>query len=523
MSYDLKNLTENERRQLAARVTEFIAEIRKEGNDPSQSGEVKEIVNKEFDAAAAAAAKAAHEKMEKQIADRFEAMEKKFSEISNFNIGNGLYDGNLTGRIDYGKVGVNLSDKMNPFSFSGKMMMTGKVLRSYHSESVAHKIQVLQKLQDQAYIVGKLLSKSLEIPYAQAVFHSKTFGLIREMLKGDTELAKAVNTSTTAQGAELIPTGMSGRILERVDLMNVAFGLFEAINMPTNPYEHPVNTGDTQVYSITENTTDNPTLASNAVTASTPPTGNFVFSAKGLGVRVRVSYRALEDAIINLIPYIEDEMFKGMNDGQDDAIINGDDSATHQDSDTHAGSAKLPAKLWKGLRYYGLNAAAGGVDFSNGDPSLALMQQVMLESNKYAAVPSDQAWMMGAKVYTKARTTDGLKVLSLNDYGPQATVLTGELGQWEGSPIVPAKYCRENLNASGVYDGTTTDRGTIKYVHRPGFKIGLLGQVLLETDRDIENQQQVLVASRWFQFKSPWDPTNAAYPFVSIGYNVKTT
>jgi hypothetical protein len=63
------------------------------------------------------------------------------------------------------------------------------------------------------------------------------------------------------------------------------------------------------------------------------------------------------------------------------------------------------------------------------------------------------AWIASIASYYKML---GLtEVLTLQNYGPQATVLQGELGKFDSIPIIVSEYQRQDLNASGVYDGVT--------------------------------------------------------------------
>lgn len=408
----------------------------------------------------------------------------------------------------------------SPFTYKGLIQMKPREVSEWKSPAQADHIKWAQQMNDRLYILGTLLAHTTKMPYSYCVVNSKMFREYLNQIEMDTELRKAINVTTTGEGLELVPTGMSGRILELIELKSNLMGLFRSIPMPTNPYEIPIQTGHGQAFIITESVTDTP--SDNYVPATTPPTGDFLLRAKGIGNAVYVSYRATEDAIIAVIPYAESEMVDAIATGLEQAIMSGDDSATHQDSDTHAGSAKLPQKLWKGLRYYGLNAAGGTVDFANGDPTKALLGAILLKSKHYASMVRDLVWIPGSLVYTKMRLAD-IGVFTLDQYGQQAVVLTGELAQWSGIPIVPTPIAREDLNASGVYDGVTTNRATLQLVQRQGFLFGTVGTVLLETARHIRSQQIELVASRWLIFKAPWDPTNASYPFVSIGVNLKTT
>ncbi|MDZ7355740.1 MAG: phage major capsid protein [candidate division KSB1 bacterium] len=520
---DKKVLTPEERQQLSNAITEKIKAALAQKRTPETDSEITPLIQKEMAQIEANLEKRYQERLAKEAEEKAEAQKKEL-EAARQKRSNGSFSLEKAMRFElpnYGDSNNKGGFLPDPMSYKGLITMTTKELEQWKLPDQREQVKWAQQMNDRLYILGMILSKTTGMPYAYCVLNSKTFRDYASRLEDDAELRKAINITTTGEGLELVPTGMSGRILERIQMEVRLAAAFEEIPMPTNPYEIPVQTGESQTFIITETTVNNPTLAANAVEAWTPPTGDFLLRAKGLGSRVRISYRATEDAIIAVVPYAETKIVEGQARGLEDALLNGDDSATHQDSDTHAGSAKLPAKLWKGIRYYGRNAAAGTVDFANGDPTKALLASILLKSGEYSSMVRDLLWIPGSKGYVKLRMAD-IGVFTVDQYGDQAVVLNGELAQWGGIPIIPSPKQRENLNASGVYDGVTTDRGVLSLVQRRGFLIGTVGTVLLETDRDIESQQVVLVGSRWLHFKSPWDPTLAAYPFVSLGINLKT-
>jgi hypothetical protein len=110
-------------------------------------------------------------------------------------------------------------------------------------------------------------------------------------------------------------------------------------------------------------------------------------------------------------------------------------------------------------------------------------------------------------------------VLTLDKYGPNAPILTGELGKVDGIPIVVSEYVRQDLNASGVHDGVTTNRTLALTVNRRGFlqgqRRGLTVQVLRELYA--ESDQDAIVAS----FRRAFTPRYPSTETISaMTYNV---
>ena len=82
---------------------------------------------------------------------------------------------------------------------------------------------------------------------------------------------------------------------------------------------------------------------------------------------------------------------------------------------------------------------------------------------------------------------------TVDKFGPDATIKTGKIDVFDGIEVVPSGYVRENLNAEGVYDGTTTNRTVILLVNKRAFMLVWLRQIKLESARNIRRQATELV------------------------------
>jgi hypothetical protein len=109
-------------------------------------------------------------------------------------------------------------------------------------------------------------------------------------------------------------------------------------------------------------------------------------------------------------------------------------------------------------------------------------------------------------------------VTTLEKYGPKATILTGELSSFLGIPIITSEKCREDLNASGVYDNSTTTKGSLLLVNLSEFMVGRRRDFTVEVDKDITTQNNILVASFRRAF-TPKEVPSATISSVVCGYN----
>jgi len=95
--------------------------------------------------------------------------------------------------------------------------------------------------------------------------------------------------------------------------------------------------------------------------------------------------------------------------------------------------------------------------------------------------------------------------------------MTGELGKYQGIPIVVSDYCRSDLNATGVYDGITVNRTAILLVNTTRAFIGTRRPVQTKISEDLPNQDRWLISS--YQRKDFQMFTQSATE-VSISYGL---
>lgn len=356
-------------------------------------------------------------------------------------------------------------------------------------------IKEIQAINDQILITSKILG-----------IHPWQTKAWRQFQPLRSELRKAMDTGTAAEGLEWIPTNFSAQMIEKIDLAQRVAGLFSTITMPTKSYTLPVEGGDAVVYKQTESSSD----TANEITASTPGTANKLLTAIKLAGLVYTSEELVEDSIVDNIGYIQMKLVDAIVKGKEDCIINGDTSSTHMDSDITA--AADHRKSWDGLRK--LVKAANRVSLATFND--ANVQSILTKLGKYGVDPEKLAWIPGAKGYLKMLTSL-TNVQTRDKYGDWATVITGELSKYVGIPVITSQYMRENLAPDGYYDGVTTSLGTLALVHRPSFVIGDRRLVTLKVDEEIKTDQRVLVVTWRGVFSNVF--SNTSEDIVGVGYN----
>jgi HK97 family phage major capsid protein len=375
-----------------------------------------------------------------------------------------------------------------------------------HSKSMDDKIVELQSINDDILLVSQITG----LPPQQTRTYQK-------YMETNPFLRKAMYSSGgTNVGTEWVPTGYSPKLYDKVRLSLKCAALHEMIDMPNNPYTSPVILTDTTGYLVSERTGDDDTLtAGYRITASTLGTTSMTLTAKKLGGRIWFSEELSEDSIVPILPTVQKNMVQALAVAIEQAMINGDTTSTHMDLDVTA--ATDARKAWNGYRDMCQSAAKVSLATFNAD-TIASVRTAM---GKYGVETSELAWICSIGGYMKLLTLrdaqNNATVITLDKYGPQATIKTGELGQLFGSPIIVSEYVRENLNASAVYDGTTTSKTIMLCVYTPAIKLGNRRTLKIKTAEDIHTDQNVLVATLRMACSPVW--AAASNYFVGMGYN----
>lgn len=352
----------------------------------------------------------------------------------------------------------------------------------------------LRSFVDNAYIMASLLK-----------VNPRNLKMWQKFEASRSALKSAMDTATAEEGAEWIPTALSADVIERYRLAARVPALFKEINMPTNPFKLPTDLAALTFYLIPESTSSEPSKTPTTV----KKTGDLTLTAVKFRARVVWSEELNEDSIVAILPIVKKNIVEGGALAVEDAIINGDTTAPHQDSDVT--DSKDHRKAWKGLRK--LNLAAADEDMGGVAVTDAKLRTVLSDMGKYGITPSELTWITGPSGYNGFRGLTNL--FTVDKYGPKAVILTGEVGKYMGSPIILSEKIREDLDATGVYGAALTH---ILVVNRGAFIIGNRGAWKLTADFDNDVDQYVLNV----RFRKDFIPIYAAAtePIIGELFNV---
>ena len=318
---------------------------------------------------------------------------------------------------------------------------------------------------------------------------------------------KAFGSTVANAGDEWVPTAVSSQYLEEYELVRALEGKFQLVNMPTNPFDMPKIKTVTKARIAAEGATK---------TGANFATDKISFSATKLIEYYELPEELTEDSAPDFLAAGRAEVVAAQERASESAIINGDNDGTHIDSDTQAGAADLAEKAWKGLRALAL-ANSATKDFGNVAATDALMISLRAMMKKFGSLPKDLLILAGPSVYMQLV---GLpNVATVEKFGPMATILRGELAAYQGIPIVNSEHFREDLNATGVYDGVTTNRGGVIIVNLKRFYVGQRRPIKVKLMPSLPAEDKMLLASyRRVDYKG--HTQSAAEKSVVYGYNV---
>ncbi len=428
--------------------------------------------------------------MEQQMEARFAAMKGKFD----LNTG-----GQILARVD--KTGLTLEQKM--------LMTKSELARYFPGDQVAD-LTTLQHLWDEAMLVGHIMFWSkknkgdVHGTLKQEVMSSRAY-------KQWAAATRAMDTATTTEGLELVPTNFSAQILAVVAVTLKVAATFVSMTMPTSPFKLPVATSDDVGFKAPEQLTDNFLTEANKISALTPATTNVTFTAQKPGALAVFSEEINEDSIIAIVPFLREKLGNSIGNAIERAVIDGDTDGTHQDDDVSA--ATDARKLWNGIRK-DVDAPTNGIDLS----TLNLTNLRALRQALTPAYAEDAETLVYAvSVANMLRFLDFAEFVTVDKFGPNATILRGQVGRIDNTPVLTSKYVRTDVAATGVNtSGGPNTKAIILLYSRNGYMIGQRRTLTIKFGESIWTDQGILVATQRLDFQK----TRGSNITAAIGKNI---
>ncbi len=298
------------------------------------------------------------------------------------------------------------------------------------------------------------------------------------------EVSKALSVSSTDTSGYWTPTFYSSDMIET---------LFEATDVaslfPRYPWAGPGSTmtipaegTEINIYTAGEATTDDDDPK---FTASDPGIGTSVtVTARAFAARTVWSYEMQEDALFDILEHVRMKFVRAFARDLDRALLDGDSDGTHQDTGLTL-VADDHRRLFNGLRKRGLSetAAKGFVDAGT-HWNAETVYTPLLNMGAFSD-PANTVCICGHPTMILLgflRDTQNQRL-----EGSNAPLTSGRSTLPGGWAIVPSAMVRNDLNASGIYDGSTKTKTYLLWVDKRAWqiheKVGLTVGVKDEPDK----------------------------------------
>jgi HK97 family phage major capsid protein len=324
-----------------------------------------------------------------------------------------------------------------------------------------------------------------------------------------------MTTDVSGGGQELIDTVMYPRLFQDIVSGSLVAGLFEPwLNMPSQSVELP-SLGNVTFYK--------PAGEGQAVTATDLATAKRTIKAFTLKAQTDVSDEESEDAIIALIPEIRTILVRNAKEVIDSVLLNGD-TTTGATNINKYGSAVNGNEAYllgfDGLIHYALiemssycvSNVGAALDASKIRAILGLM-------GKYADDPSRVAFVTDR--WDKNVLLGLTELQTMDKVGNQATILTGQIGNLYGSPVIVSDALVKSA-AAGYVDGATpgnNTKGRILAINRDMWRFGLRRNIRVAVERSEAKTMTSIVVSMRLGLQCYGDRSSGDYIHTILGYN----
>ena len=328
-------------------------------------------------------------------------------------------------------------------------------------------------------------------------------------------LKAAMDSATAGSGDELVSTGEAAALWGDINLDTHIANLFTHVDMPTNPFEIPLQLGNVAWYPGVENT---------ASTETALATARQTLTAYELVAEVPWSLTLEEDAVIAMAAEVRSTLVRNAVEVIDDVLLNADTTVTNNiNADGATISAATAGKAhwlvgFDGLAHLPLVDNTGQGNNHAAAPSADMFNEVRGLLGKYGVRPSELAYIADVGTYIKSLGVDEFR--TLDKLGPQATLLNGQLAQVDGIPVIVSEQLAASDADGKVTDGGSgNDKGRLLMVNRTQWRLGFRRELMIETTRDIQKRQSIMVVSMRLAFMERTGSRSTA-KHTAMQYNI---
>ena len=295
----------------------------------------------------------------------------------------------------------------------------------------------------------------------------------------------------TADVPELLPSGFTGALTHDLREQLVVTKIF-----PYKEIGAPGEYDDIALNGITAFLTDE---ATDGTESSDNYTTMIYLVKTAMGV-VSKSYEVVADSMIDLVAEVRAGLIAAIAEAIENAVVNGDDSATHMDADVTL--ANDFRRAFKGIRKLALGKAsidAGGAALTE-DEWLKIISDAQVAGGKYLnqleVSKGNVVLIVPQSVYNQFRLFPSFRTKDKAD--GMATLFGAPVETVFDIPVIMTPYIPSAVDATGVVnaDPAQNTKAMALLVNKNYFKYYTVrGSSLMESDKNIKNKTYLFTAS----------------------------
>ena len=326
---------------------------------------------------------------------------------------------------------------------------------------------------------------------------------------------RAMDSTTAGAGDELVSQEEARQLWADINIETAVASLFQTVTMPSNAFDVPLQLGDVNWY---------PGTANVATTSTNLTTAKQTLTAYELVGMVPWAYELDEDAVIAMMAEVRSTLLRNAAQVLDDVALNADTSTTgnlNHDGATLATTTAGKAQYlvgFDGLVHLPLVDNTAMRNDHSAAVSVDMFNEIRRKLGKYGLRPSELAFVTDVNTFIAAQGITEFQ--TVDKLGPNATLLTGQLGAVEGIPvIVSEQMALADTDGKVTAAGNGTDTGRLLLVNRTQWRKGFKRELLIETDRDVQKRQNVMVVSMRVAFAER-SGTRSTATHTSLQYDI---
>lgn len=291
-------------------------------------------------------------------------------------------------------------------------------------------------------------------------------------------------TTIAGSGGDFLPSPLASEFIDFIRDKNFLRQMFRTVTMISKTRDVPKILDAMDVYYESAENTD--------AVETDFATGTIQFVAKKFFAYARMSSEEIEDAAFDMDVILRDAFTAACAEHEEKAMVAGDTTHTATSATPAAGTdanwyAKDSRLIYDGLLKLGgdISDAAAPLDCGGASMSATLIRMAMYRLGKYGRVMQNLVLILNP--WSANQLLDDSKLVTLDKYGPQATIFTGEIGKLYGKVIV--------INSSHMDD----TYGVITHTSNP--VIGDRRLIKIELEREAKKDATDYVLSERHDFK----------------------